>query len=82
MTDHEAAIRAMTEALQRMINEATKQTYSLEEAAAYLKISEESVQYYCRRLRELSHVNLGGNLIFRKQDLDEFLERKMKKGLV
>ncbi|MGK5088955.1 helix-turn-helix domain-containing protein [Bdellovibrionota bacterium FG-2] len=66
----------------QMLANAAKETFSLNEAAEYLRISPDSVKYYCKRQRELSHANLGGVLVFRKRDLDEFLEKKLKRGFV
>lgn len=59
-----------------------KETYSLEEAADFLKTTPETVEYYSKRQKQLAHVNLGGTLIFRRKDLEEFLERKVKKAFV
>jgi hypothetical protein len=70
------------EFLLNLMKLAVKETYSLEEAAEYLKIDTKSVEYYSKRIRELTHVNLGGTLVFRKKDLDEFLQRKTILGLI
>jgi hypothetical protein len=59
-----------------------KETYSLEEAAEYLKISIESVKYYSKRKGELSYISLSGKLVFRKSDLDKFLDMKVIQGVV
>ncbi|MEI6079837.1 MAG: helix-turn-helix domain-containing protein [bacterium] len=65
------------------VAQAHKTTFSLEEAAEYLHISVESVLYYSKRTRELSYVPLGkGEIVFRKVDLDEFLEKKLKRGFI
>ena len=66
--------------LGKIIDDLNKQTFSLEEAALYLKTTIETVEYYSKRQKQLGHVNLGGTLIFRRKDLDEFLEKKIKKG--
>ncbi len=66
--------------LGKIIQDLNKQTFSLEEAAAFLKTATATVEYYSKREKQLSHVNLGGTLIFRRKDLEEFLERKLKKG--
>lgn len=66
--------------LGKIIQELNKQTFSLEEAADFLKTTPSTVEYYSKREKQLSHVNLGGTLIFRRKDLEEFLERKLKKG--
>lgn len=68
--------------LGKIIDDLNKQTFSLEEAAAFLKTSTETVEYYSKRQKQLSHVNLGGTLVFRRKDLEEFLEKKVKKGFV
>ena len=72
----------VAEYLTGLLTNSAKQTYSITEAAAYLKIPEDSVKYYSHRAKELSHANLGGVLVFRRCDLDEFLEKKLKKGFV
>jgi len=65
------------------VNGVNKETFSLEEAANYLHIEMKSVEYYSKRKRELSYVPLGkGELVFRKSDLDEFLEKKLRKGFI
>ena len=62
--------------------QAQKTTFSLEEAAEYLKISVKSVLYYSKRMRELSFVPLGkGILVFLKSDLDDFLTTKRVQGI-
>lgn len=66
--------------LGKIIQELNKQTFSLEEAADFLKTTTATVEYYSKREKQLSHVNLGGTLIFRRKDLEEFLEKKLKKG--
>lgn len=68
--------------LGKMIEDLNKQTFSLEEAATFLKTSAETVEYYSKRQKQLSHINLGGTLVFRRKDLEEFLEKKVKKGFV
>ena len=55
---------------------------SVSEVSNYMKISEESVRYYATRKRELSFIRLGKRLIFRKNDVDEFLEKKLQQGFV
>ena len=60
----------------------SKDTFSLQEAAEYLKTTTETVEYYSKRQKQLSHVNLGGTLVFRRKDLEDFLEKKLKKGFV
>jgi excisionase family DNA binding protein len=58
-------------------------TFSLEEASAYLKIPAKTTLYYAKRKGELSYIPLGkGKLVFRKADLDEFLEKKLRRGLI
>jgi hypothetical protein len=65
-----------------LISSMAKTTYSLEEAAAYLKIPVSSVEYYAKRKRELSYVLLGkGILVFLKSDLDDFLKNKRIQGI-
>ena len=54
----------------------SKDTFSLQEAAEYLKTTTETVEYYSKRQKQLSHVNLGGTLVFRRKDLEDFLEKK------
>lgn len=66
--------------LGKIIDDLNKQTFSLEEAALYLKTTTETVEYYSKRQKQLGHVNLGGTLIYRRKDLDDFLEKKLKKG--
>ena len=62
---------------------APKETYSLEQASAYLHISVEAVKYYSTRVRELSYVPLSkGIIVFLKIDLDEFLQKKKVHGIV
>ncbi|MDD4974390.1 MAG: helix-turn-helix domain-containing protein [Bacteriovorax sp.] len=68
--------------LGKIIDDLNKQTFSLEEAAAFLKTTTETVEYYSKRQKQLSHVNLGGTLVFRRKDLEEFMEKKLKKGFV
>ncbi len=68
--------------LGKIIESLNKQTFSLSEAAEYLKTTEETVEYYSKRKKQLSHVCLSGCLIFRKKDLDDFLEAKLKKSFV
>ena len=68
--------------LGKIIDDLNKQTFSLEEAAAFLKTTTETVEYYSKRQKQLSHVNLGGTLVFRSKDLEEFMEKKLKKGFV
>jgi len=68
--------------LGKIIDDLNKQTFSLVEAADFLKVSIETVEYYSKRQKQISHVNLGGALIFRRKDLEEFLEKKLKKGFV
>lgn len=70
------------EKLGSIIEKLNKETFSLEEAAAYLKTPVETVEYYSKRKKQLGHVNLGGTLVFRKKDLDDFLERKLKKAFI
>lgn len=70
------------EKLGRIIEKLNKETYSIEEAASYLKTTVETVEYYGKRQKQLSHINLGGTLVFRKKDLDEFLEKKLKKAFI
>ena len=65
-----------------VIEKINKDTFSVEEAAEYLKTTPESVIYYSKRQKQLSYVNLGGSLVFRRVDLEEFLEKKLKKGFV
>lgn len=66
--------------LGKVIEDLNKQTFSLEEAATYLKTTPETVEYYSKRQKQLGHINLGGTLIYRRKDLEEFLEKKVKKG--
>lgn len=73
---------AILQKLGSIIEKLNKETYSTEEAADFLKTTPETVLYYSKREKQLSHVNLGGTLVFRKKDLEEFLERKLKKGFV
>ena len=65
-----------------VIEKINKDTFSVAEAAEYLKTTAESVIYYSKRQKQLSYVNLGGSLVFRRVDLEEFLEKKLKKGFV
>ena len=71
-------LRRLTE----MIEGLKKDTFSLEEAAEYLKTTKESVEYYSKRQKQLTHINLGGTLVFRRADLEEFLEKKIKKAFI
>lgn len=73
---------AILQKLGNIIEKINKDTFSVEEAAEYLKITTESVEYYSKRQKQLSYVNLGGNLVFRRKDLEDFLEQKLKKGFV
>ena len=73
---------AILQKLGSIIEKINKDTFSVEEAAEYLKIPPESVEYYSKRQKQLSYVNLGGNLVFRRKDLEDFLETKLKKGFV
>lgn len=73
---------SILEKLGTVIEKLNKETYSLEEAALYLKTTVETVEYYSKRKKQLSHVCLSGSLVFRKKDLDEFLEKKLKKAFV
>jgi excisionase family DNA binding protein len=60
-----------------------QETFSVEEAAEYLKIPVKSVIYYSKRKGELSYIPLGkGVLVFKKSDLDEFLEKKKRIGFI
>ena len=68
--------------LGQIIDKMAKDTLSVQEAADYLKTSVETVEYYAKRQKQITHANLGGILVFRKKDLDDFLEKKMKKGYV
>lgn len=68
--------------LGNVIEKLNKDTFSIDEAAEYLKIPVESVDYYSRRQKQLSYVNLGGKLVFRRKDLEDFLDKKLKKGFV
>lgn len=68
------------ERLTKLLDGLGKETFSLEEAAAFLKTTPETVEYYSKRQKQLSHVNLGGTLVFRRKDLEEFLERKLKRA--
>lgn len=68
------------ERLTKLLDGLGKETFSLEEAAAFLKTTPETVEYYSKRQKQLSHVNLGGTLVFRRKDLEEFLERKVKRA--
>ncbi|MCB9062523.1 MAG: helix-turn-helix domain-containing protein [Halobacteriovoraceae bacterium] len=68
--------------LGNIIEKLNKDTFSIEEAAEYLKIPVESVDYYSRRQKQLSYINLGGKLVFRRKDLEDFLDKKVKKGFV
>jgi predicted transcriptional regulator len=63
----------------KLLSDLGKETYSLQEAADFLKTSPETVEYYSKRQKQLGHVNLGGTLVFRKKDLEDFLERKLKR---
>lgn len=73
---------AILQKLGGVIEKLNKDTFSLQEAAEYLKTTPETVEYYSKRQKQLSHVNLGGTLIFRRKDLEDFLEKKLKKGFV
>jgi len=73
---------AILQKLGSIIEKINKDTFSIEEAAEYLKVTPESVEYYSKRQKQLSYVNLGGNLVFRRKDLEDFLEKKLKKGFV
>lgn len=67
------------------VAQAQKTTFSLTEAAEYLKIPAKSVLYYSKRARELSYVPIGKgkeNITFRKVDLDEFLAKKLVRGII
>ena len=77
MNDKEMMI---LEKLNSVFESLKQETFSLEEASEYLKIPTESVEYYSKRQKQLSYINLGGRLVFRKVDMDEFLEKKLKKG--
>lgn len=68
------------ERLTKLLNGLGKETFSLDEAAAFLKTTPETVEYYSKRQKQLSHINLGGTLVFRRKDLEEFLERKLKRA--
>lgn len=68
--------------LGKLVENLGKETFSLEEAAAFLKTTPETIEYYSKRQKQLSHVNLGGDLVFRRKDLEEFMERKLKKAFV
>ena len=73
---------SLFENLIESVVQAQKTTFTLKEAAAYLKIPEESVLYYSKRLRELSYVLLSkGILVFLKSDLDNFLNSKRIQGI-
>jgi len=66
----------------KSVVQAQKTTFSLEEAAEYLHIPVESVEYYSKRIRELSFVPLGkGILVFLKSDLDDFLTTRRVQGI-
>ncbi len=78
-SDHALAI---LQKLGGIIEKMNKETFSIEEAAEYLKTTPETVEYYSKRQKQLSHVNLGGTLIFRRKDLEDFLEKKVKKGFI
>jgi len=73
---------AILQKLGSVIDKMSKDTFSLQEAAEYLKTTTESVEYYSKRQKQLSYINLGGNLVFRRKDLEDFLEKKLKKGFV
>lgn len=79
--DSQLAIQLMKRIDQLMKN-LEQETFSLSEAAAYLKIPVESVEYYSKRQKQLSYIALSGQLVFKRKHLDEFLERKTKKGFV
>ncbi len=68
--------------LVKIVENLGKETFSLNEASDFLKTTPETVKYYSQRQKQLAHVNLGGTLIFRRKDLDEFLEKKLKKPYV
>ena len=73
---------AILQKLGAIIEKMNKETFSLDEASDFLKIPPETVEYYSKRQKQLSHINLGGTLVFRRKDLEEFLEKKAKKGFV
>lgn len=56
-------------------------TFDEEEAAEYLKISVGTLRYYALRVRELAFCRVGRNLVFRKEDLDDFLSQKRVPGV-
>ena len=73
---------SLFEKLDEVLKVRSKENFSLCEAAEYLRIPEKSVKYYAKRKGELAHVNLKGKLVFKKSDLDEFLAKKIKPGIV
>ncbi len=73
---------AILQKLAGIIEKMNKETFSLKEASDFLKVPVETVEYYSKRQKQLSHINLGGTLVFRRRDLEEFLEKKLKKGFV
>jgi hypothetical protein len=73
---------AILQKLGSVIDKMSKDTFSLQEAAEYLKTTTESVEYYSKRQKQLSYINLGSSLVFRRKDLEDFLEKKLKKGFV
>lgn len=71
------------EFIEKLKSGMAQETFSIEEAAKYLKIPVTSVLYYSKRKGELSYIPLGkGVLVFKKADLDEFLEKKKRIGFI
>lgn len=55
----------------------TSPYFTREEAAAYLKIEPKSVDYYSKRVKTLPSVSLGEKRLYRKADLDAFMETRV-----
>lgn len=54
-----------------------QEVFSLEEAAEYLKTEPKTLGLYAKR-KKISYSIVGKNKVFRRDDLNEFLERNSK----
>lgn len=59
-----------------------KDPFSEEEAAAYLKVPEDSVRYFAVRMGEIAYCDLGkGRRAYLRKDLDDFLARRREPSI-